>query len=242
MKKSVKSNLRLISSLALVAGLSFSQSSMAQETQSEQPQTDYTHYVTDSVQIPLRTQPGYKYKILRLLKSGTPVSILEVNDDGWTKLSYNYKGEDIIGWMPSSVLLNQPIARVRLAKQIEKTSHIEKKLNQALQEKSTLNSRFNDVNNELKKTKESNFKLQKQLTEIQSISGKTIELHEQNQQFMQDISKLKSDNAILKEQISQAGDVVQRQWFLTGGGVLLLGLLIGRFLRLPNRRNKWGSL
>lgn len=242
MKKSVKSNLRLISSLALVAGLSFSQSSIAKDTQSEQPQTDYTHYVTDSVQIPLRSQPGYKYKILRLLKSGTPVSILEVNDDGWTKLSYNHKGEDITGWMPSSVLLNQPIARVRLAQQVEKTSHIEKKLNQALQEKSTLNSRFNDVNNELKKTKESNFKLQKQLTEIQSISGKSIELHEQNQQFMQDISKLKSDNAILKEQISQAGDVVQRQWFLTGGGVLLLGLLIGRFFRVPNRRDKWGSL
>lgn len=240
MKKSVKSNLQIISSLVLVGGLTIGQTAAAAD--SGQPQSDYTHYVTDSVQIPLRSQPGYKYKILRLLKSGTPVTILEVNDDGWTKLSYRYKDEDIVGWMPSSVLLNQPIARVRLAQQIDKTSRIEKKLNQALQEKSTLGSRFNDVSNELKKTKEDNFKLQKQLAEIKSISGKSIELNEQNQQYSQEIEKIKSDNAILKEQISQAGDVVQRQWFLTGGGVLLLGLLIGRFFRVPNRRNKWDSL
>lgn len=239
MKKSVKSNLRLVSSLLLIAGLTFS---LAAKSEDNQPQSDYMHYVTDSVKIPLRSQPGYKYKILRLLKSGTPVTILEVNDDGWTKLSYHYKDEDIIGWMPSSVLLNQPIARVRLAQQIEKTSRIEKKLNQTQQEKATLNNRFNDVNDELKKTKEANFKLQKQLTEIKSISGKSIELHEQNQQYAQEINKLKSDNAILKEQISQAGDAVQRQWFLTGGGVLLLGLLVGRFFRVPNRRNKWDSL
>lgn len=237
MKKSVKSSFTLLSVVALSSSLLLPNTASAANAQS-----DYTHYVTDSVKIPLRTQPGYKYKIKRLLASGTPVTIVEVNDDGWTKLIYKHNGDDIEGWMPSSVLLNQPIARVRLEDQIKKTSRVEKTLNQVRQEKDTLNARFNDASTELKNVKEQNFKLEKQLKEIQSISGKSIQLHEENIKLNQSIAKLQSDNAIMKEQLSQAEDVVKRQWFLTGGGVLLLGLLIGRFFRVPNRRGRWDTL
>jgi len=53
---------------------------------------------------------------------------------------------------------------------------------------------------------------------------------------------LEAKNNLLQEQLNQAADVVQRQWFLTGGGVLLLGILLGIFLRVPRKKKGWDSL
>lgn len=238
MKKLVKSNKTILSLMIAVSASAITYSSAALS----EVQSGYTHYVTDSIEIPFRSQPGYKYKILRMLKSGTKVTILEVNDDGWARLIYNHNGKDIEGWMPSSVLQNQPIAKVQVQKQERKIAKIEKELNQLNLEKNTLQNRFNDTAKELKEVKQDNFELNKQLEEIKAISGNAIQLNNENKQMAQQIEKLNNENAIMKEQIDQAKDVVQRQWFLTGGGVLLLGLLLGRFFRVPNRKNKWNSL
>lgn len=205
-------------------------------------QAGYTHYVTDSIEIPLRSQPGYKYKIKRMLRSGTPVTILEVNEDGWVKLLYKQGNRKTEGWMPSSVIQSQPIAKQQLEEKDNKIARIEKELNQLTLEKETLQSRFDETDTELKSVKQQNFELNKQLEDIQAISGQTMQLNEENQVMAQQIEKLKNENAIMKEQIDQAEDVVERQWFLTGGGVLLLGLLLGRFFRMPTRKDKWNTL
>lgn len=239
MKKLAKSNHTLLIALASVIPLGMI---IASPSVKAEPQANYTHYVTDSIEIPLRSNPGYKYKILRMLRSGTTVKITEINEKGWAKLIYHYKGKDIEGWMPSIVLQNQPIAKFRLQNQIKKTAKIEKQYNQAELEKQTLQKRFEEVNAELKDTKKQSFKLAKKLENLQAISGDAIKLYDENQSMMQEIEKLNNENSIMKEQIDQSEDVVQRQWFLTGGGVLLLGLLLGRFFRVPSRKNKWNTL
>lgn len=205
-------------------------------------QAGYTNYVTDASKIPLRSNPGYKYKITRMLKPGSKVTISKVNDDGWAKVVYKYKGNDISGWMPSIVLQNIPIAKHRLQKQITKTSLIEKKYNQLKVEMSALTERHNEISSDLKNIKTENFQLENELNNLKAISGKSIAMNKQNAEYIDKIQTLSSENVILKERISQAEDIVQRQWFLTGGGVLLLGLLLGRFFRMPAKKNKWNSL
>ena len=206
------------------------------------PQAGYTHYVTDELEVPFRRGPGYNYKIIRMLKSGSSVKILEVNEKKWARVSYRYKGEDIEGWMPSSLLQNQPIAKVKLANQIKKTARVKKKLNQVVSEKDTLNKRFIEASTELKSVKAENFKLQKELEEIKRISRKSIQLNEENEVIKQEIEKLKSENAIMREQIDQSEEANNRQWFLNGAGVLLVGLILGRLFRMPGKRKKWDTL
>ncbi|HBQ44993.1 MAG TPA: TIGR04211 family SH3 domain-containing protein [Thiomicrospira sp.] len=202
----------------------------------------YVNYVTDSIEVPLRSNPGYKFKIIRMVKSGSKVTIQEVNDKGWAKLTYRNKGRDFVGWMPTSMLQATPISATLLKKQTEKTSRIEKSLNQLKQEKETLQARLTIATEELNTVKQQNFELEKELQNIKKISGRSLEISEENNQLSQQINQLKSDNIIMKEQLSQASDVVQRQWFLTGGGVLLLGLILGRLFRMPAKKNKWDSL
>lgn len=202
----------------------------------------YVNYVTDSIEIPLRGNPGYKYRILRMVKSGSKVTIQEVNDKGWAKLTYRNRGRDFVGWMPTSMLQTTPISATLLKKQTEKTSRIEKSFNQLKQEKETLQARFTTATEELSTVKQQNFELEKELQSIKKISGRSLEISEENSQLSLQINQLKSDSIIMKEQLSQASDLVQRQWFLTGGGVLLLGLILGRLFRMPAKKNKWGSL
>ncbi|GKT12458.1 MAG: SH3 domain protein [Thiomicrorhabdus sp.] len=202
----------------------------------------YTNYVTDSVEIPMRRKPGYTYKIIRMVKSGSPVKILKVDTDGWAQIEYRRKGKTYLGWMPSNVLQNQPIAKVRLARQVKKMNAVEEKYNALKQELATLKARFDETSKELSTTKQEKFEIDQDFNSLKSISGKAVELDAENQQFKLRLSSLEDQNTIMKEQIDQSEDAIKRQWFLTGGGVLLLGLLIGRFVRVPGKRKKWGEI
>ncbi|WP_232023582.1 TIGR04211 family SH3 domain-containing protein [Thiomicrorhabdus aquaedulcis] len=201
----------------------------------------YKNYVTDAVDVPVRKGADYKFKISHMLKSGTPVTILTVDSAGWANVEFMRSGKTVTGWMPTSVLQNEPVAKERLSAQMAKTTAVEQKHNALLQELDTLKARFDSTELELTAIKQENFELTQELTRLKSISSNALELDEENQTMKKRLSAFETDNAIMKEQIDASNDAIQRQWFLTGGGVLLLGLLLGRFFRLPNKRKKWDS-
>ncbi|WEJ63221.1 TIGR04211 family SH3 domain-containing protein [Thiomicrorhabdus lithotrophica] len=202
----------------------------------------YTNYISDSLEVPMRRAAGYKYKISRMLKSGEAVKILEVDKKGWAQVQYKKAGKTYIGWLPSIVLQNQPVAKDRLAIQIKKTTDIEEKFNALQQELSTLKTRYEDTDSQLSTIKQEKFEIGKELERLKIISSNAVELDEQNQEMKMRLSQLENQNAIMKEQIDQSNDSLKRQWFITGGGVLLLGLIIGFFFRAPGKRKKWGEL
>lgn len=205
-------------------------------------QKGYTNYISDSIEVPLRRGAGYKYKISRMLKSGERVKILEVDKSGWAQVKYKRSGKTYTGWLPTSLLQNQPVAIDRLASQIKKTTDVEEKYNALQQELTTLKTRFEETDSILSTTKQEKFELGKELERLKEISSNAVELDEQNQQMKMRLTQLENQNAIMREQIDQSDDSVKRQWFLTGGGVLLLGLILGRFFRPPGKRKKWGEL
>ncbi|MDG6773549.1 TIGR04211 family SH3 domain-containing protein [Thiomicrorhabdus sp. ZW0627] len=204
----------------------------------ETPATGSTRYITDTFEVPMRTGASHKHRITRMLKSGTSVKLLEVDESGWAKIEYR----NSIGWMPSSMLENQPIAKDRLEVQIKKTTSVEAKYNDLKQELTTLQTRFNETSSELKTVKQEKFETTQELTRLKEISSNAVQLDQQNQEMKARLSRLEDENAIMREQIDQSEDAIKRQWFLTGGGVLLLGLLLGRFFRVPKKRQKWGEI
>lgn len=223
--------------IALLTFLAFSQPALAEV------KTGFDHYVTDSLDVPMRSQPGYKFRIVRMLKTGSKLEVLEVNADKWARVSYiDGKKRTWEGWMPSSLLQNIPVATLRLAAQEEKYATLENEFNQHKQEKETLQSRFDEVSKELEEVQKSHFQLKKQHENLVQVSENAVAMNSENEQLNETVKTLNAENLILKEQLNEAGDTVQRQWFLTGGGVLLLGLLLGRFARMPEKRNRWDRL
>ncbi|MBN2866414.1 MAG: TIGR04211 family SH3 domain-containing protein [Thiotrichales bacterium] len=225
-------------SIALAPALVLAVGLAVQPAYAEDSAAGSTRYITDSIEIPLRSGASLKYRIKRMVPSGTEVKILEVDQAGWAKILY--KGSE--GWLPANLLENQPVAKDRLATQIQKTSSVEAKFNDLKLELSTLQTRFDETSTELKNIKQEKFEITQELNRLKDVSSNAVQLDEQNQAMKARLSNLEDENAIMREQIDQAEDVVKRQWFLTGGGVLLLGLLLGRFFRVPGKRKKWGEL
>ncbi len=204
--------------------------------------TGYTNYVTDTLRTPLRTNPTHRHKIIRMLPPGSKVTILKANNDGWSNVIFNHRGRDIKGWLPSASLQNMPIAQDRLTKQTEKVGTLTKENTQLKVDFSTLTTRYEETSEELREIKSESFQIESELSQLKAISGQSIQIGQENEQHIKRIKILTDENIIMKERISQAEDVVQRQWFLTGAGVLLLGVLLGRFFRKPTKKNKWNSL
>ena len=60
-------------------------------------------YITDQVDIPIRSEKLLGNNIIRLLPSGTKLILQQITEDGWTEVKY----QDTIGWVSSRYLSNK---------------------------------------------------------------------------------------------------------------------------------------
>ena len=67
-------------------------------------------YITDQVDIPIRSEKSLGNTIIRLLPSGTKLSLIQITEDGWTEVKY----QDTTGWVSSRYLSNKIAAREEL--------------------------------------------------------------------------------------------------------------------------------
>ncbi len=207
------------------------------------PTDGFKHYITDQLTVPARSGPGYNYKIRKLLKSGTPVTVLEINEKGWAHIQYPHKGKTLEGWVPSSLLSTQPAARAQLAEAQKTIKALNEKGQQQNTQLTTLRAENDDLKKRLAQAQKQLFTLKKDYDHLVKTAGNAVQLDKENQKLKKDVARLEQENALLNDQIAHSEDAVKRQWFLTGGGVLLLGLLLGRFFRLPQRRrSSWDEL
>jgi len=203
----------------------------------------FKHYITDELTVPVRRGPGYNYKIRKLLKAGTPVTVVEINEKGWAHIQYPHKGKMRDGWVPSSLLSTQPAAREQLAEAEKTIKALNAKVQQQKTQLATLRAENDDLKKRLTQAQKQLFTLKKDYDHLVKTAGNALELDQENQQLKKEVVRLEQENALLKDQIAHSEDAVRRQWFLTGAGVLLLGLLLGRFFRLPQRRrSSWDEL
>jgi TPR repeat protein len=77
-------------------------------------------YVTDQVDIPLRSAKTFDDNILRSMSSGSELLVVHASDDGWTKV----RVDGITGWIISRYLTNTKPAKVRLKEVEDKYSKL----------------------------------------------------------------------------------------------------------------------
>lgn len=195
-----------------------------------------TQYVSDVLKITLRTGQGTSYQILRTLESGTALEVLE--DAGQYTLVRTNDGTE--GWVLSQYLTKAPIARDRLAqaeRRLERLKADKQQLQESLaklrQEKSTLEQSEQRLITETAKLKDELAHLRQVAEQPIELDRKNRDLKQQLQTIQVEVEQLKSDNAHLQ-------DRTQREWFITGAGVLLGGILLGLVLPLLRRKKKSG--
>ncbi|HEY8539351.1 MAG TPA: TIGR04211 family SH3 domain-containing protein [Steroidobacteraceae bacterium] len=197
-----------------------------------------TMYISDALTVPLRRGPSTGHRIIHAgLPAGTPLEVLgEDREAGFTQVRTPNGTE---GWVPTQYLTREPIARDRLAaanRRIEQLEAELKSLKENYQEVRGARTTAESRNAELEKqTKQ----LQAELAEIRRVSATSIAHYEENK-------ALKAENADLRAKVTDLAAQVQQlersellRFFLFGGGLVIVGLIIGAVIKSRPRRSSW---
>ena len=199
-------------------------------------------FVTDQLEITLRSGESTQYQILRMLPSGTPVEVLQVNpESGYSQIRTADGAE---GWVISRYLDPRPSARQRLAAADKEVTRLKRlstdlkaKYTRLLQEKNQLASR-------LKKFSGDKQQLDHELQRIKKTSANALALDQENKTLKTKLQQLETEFQLTRQENKTLNDRSDRDWFMTGAGVILLGMLIG--LIIPKirwrRKSNWSSL
>ncbi len=186
-----------------------------------------TRYVSDQLQITLRTGKGTEHRIIRMLTSGTEVDVLET-DDGYARVRTPGGTE---GWVLTRFLMDQPAARERIA---ENEARV-----QAMQ------ARFDELQARAERVEaleKENARLQAELEELRELSADTVAVHEENQRLEERFAAREDELERLREENARLQDRSAKTWFVRGAGVVLVGILVGLILpHLRRRRRSWGE-
>ncbi|MGR9106421.1 MAG: TIGR04211 family SH3 domain-containing protein [Gammaproteobacteria bacterium] len=201
-----------------------------------------TVYVTDKLEILLRSGQGTQYKILESLESGTPLTVLK-NDsgDGWT---YVKTEEKKTGWVLTRFLTDAPIARIALDTATKELENLRQENQKIKDELGALKTGHDTTATEINTLTEEKNKLIQEVTSIRQASSEAIQIMEERDQLQERVINLERDLQKLKRENQTLKDSTAQDWFLMGAGVLLGGILLGLILPKLSWRRKsrsWDS-
>jgi len=196
-------------------------------------------YINDRQLVRIRSGRTDKDRILTSASSGTQLQLL--SEKGKYSQVRTIKGTT--GWLLSLYLRKTPIARVRLKeankllkqakKEIKEKDKNFKNLNTIL---GKLKARYQDLEGNFTKSMQENKKLAK-------LASEPIKLAEENKRLSNLSTEMNEQITTLQAKMSELQDDTQKQWFLYGAGVILLGVLLGILLPKlrPQQKSSWSN-
>jgi SH3 domain protein len=194
-----------------------------------------TQYVSDQLTITLRRGEGDQYKILKMLKSGTPVEVLQ---EGAAGHLFVRTPDGTEGWVQKQFLTTEtpkPIVIARLekerdrlreqVKQLEsRQTEITTELENARTDRAGGDAAFADLQKELDKVRGEYDNLQTKAANVVELAAERDLLEARSTQLSVEVDQLREEN----ESMLYTGVI---KWFLAGGGVLLVGIILGKTSR-----------
>ena len=220
----------------IIFSLVFSVIAVAQKAQAKK-----TQYVSDELVINMRSGKGTGFKIIKIIKSGTPLTIIS-SDSGYTEV---VTPSGVKGWVLSRFLINQPVARDQLstaqkdvAEMTIKYESMSNELNSLKTERDILSRSETD----LLGNKET---LNIELAKLKKIAARPMQLEKENDQLRNELVKIETDMRLLMQEYQTLEDNTERDWFMTGAAVLFGGMILGLiFPKLGSAQKKanWNRL
>ncbi len=201
-----------------------------------------TRYISDTLEVPLRAGTSTRYKILRMLKSGTSLTVLsKASENGYSKVRTEGGTQ---GWVLSRYLMDTPSARESLARAQQALAPLQQENANLTQQIAILQKEKDAVENALGKIERENEQLSQSLSQIRKTSANAITIDERNKKLEQQMVAFERQLQLLQQENLALRDNSNQTWFIRGAGVLLFGLVLGVVLpRLRFRKNsRWGDL
>lgn len=198
-----------------------------------------TRYVSEELKITMRTGQSVEFDIIRMLTSGTKLSVIESDSSsGYSKVRTTSGRE---GWVLTRYLSNEPSSRNRAISSAQKVANLEleiAKYKKELEALSTQNLNSSAENITLKETSQ---RLTKELEDLRITASSAVTLDNNNRKLKEKLQQKNHDMqaVIIENNALKSSDA--KRWFVTGAAVMFGGFLLGLIIpRLRFRkRESW---
>ena len=199
-------------------------------------------YVSDALVITMRSGKSNEHRIIRTLESGDKLRILN-REKKYTKVKTD-KGET--GWVLTRYLSNEPAARVLLPPIKAKLETLEK-------ENAELSSSLKTITKErdslkvaaasLERLEKKHKKLLEESVRWKDAASKSTNLSEESKDLSRKNAILESQMDLMMRELKALRDGSNRLWFLSGAGVILVGIVLGVMIARSRKEKKssWGA-
>ena len=194
-------------------------------------------YITDAFEVPARTGPASDRKILALLKTGSPVKVLERTEDGWSRILMK---DDKEAWVLTRYILTDRKPWSMQAEAFkQENDDIKQELNNLMSDKDSAAGRAISLDKDLKETNEELKKVTLLYDELKKGSTEYVELKERFTQTQSSLENTVNELSELKTENEQLKSSQRMQWFAIGAIVVLFGFLIGFVMGRQNKKRSY---
>jgi len=192
-------------------------------------QQEKTMFITDRLQVTVRTGSSVENKIIQVLNSGDQVTVLRTEPSGWSLVRLADGRE---GWMIARYLQEDKPAVFRLKELDPKAKDLVQGLEDLKQHNRKLTEQLAQSDKKLREAKEEYLKLQQET----SNSGG---LRAEHQKLQQELARRSERIDEMSAEVESLRFGSNLKWFLAGAGVLAVGWLMG--LAYGRRKRRWTS-
>ncbi len=195
-----------------------------------------TRYISDRLEITMRSGKGTNYGITRMLRSGTPVEVLDIDKgSGYSHVRTNSGKE---GWVLSRFLMKGRAARDLLVRTEKSLAELELEnrkmtanINTLTQEKSELEKNLGTLDGQTRSVSQ-------ELAEIKRTASSALALDSENKNLNGSVVSLERQMQTLHQENESLKDRTARDWFMVGAAVVLLGIITGLIIPRIRLRKK----
>jgi SH3 domain protein len=200
-----------------------------------------TRYVTDVFEVTMRSGTSTTNSIVRLLRSGEMVSVLEQDLASQYSLVETEDGKQ--GYVLTRFLMETPAARQRLQELEARHAQQQQRLDQQNGEIGELETALQQERADTNALKTTLRASEQELSEVRGAAQNTLNILEQNKRLQILVEQLRQEKTELSDTNAELSDSTQIDWFVRGGAVSLLAFVIGILVTRIRWRKKdsWGS-
>ena len=184
-------------------------------------------YVSDSFEITLRTGPSIENRVIATPTSGEPLEVLDAQGD-WSLVRFETRwGDSVEGWVLSRYVITRLPFELEAKSLKEENASLKGTLARVEKELAEASRHQQILARELKETSEA---LQKAESAYESLKQGAAEYLKLKDAYTANRSTLEGSQKQLQsltEDYRRLRSSQRNRWFLTGGLVLLCGLIIG---------------
>lgn len=201
-----------------------------------------TVYVTDNLNLSLRSEENNNSKVVKLIPTGTPLTILEENKStGFLHVRMNDGTE---GYMPTRNTMKDLPSRALLETANKNLASLQAENASLKAELATVKDSITPGTTLEQSLATERDRLSRELAELKKTAASTLELKNQRDELQERVVNVERELQQFKLENQALQDTANQDWFLYGGILSLVGVILGFILpKLSWRRTRssWDS-